>query len=196
MLSIDSSVDDDVSGSSLPPLMDPASSAGHSSSLLGGENDEIKGMASNGPLIPISRSSEANFPYCDIPSHPSVVTSKPNPSYPLNLDSNFSTVNSQIQNPICFSVHQGSTISSAYLNQLATIIGSDQPKFKVEPFFSQSIISGRSQETGLSTDLNPKISSSSKQEVTSSRPLDELIEGSLAISSINSSDILDFLWDY
>lgn len=193
---INSSVD--ALGGSLPPLMDPASASGPSSIFTDAENNEFKGMVSNSSSISVSKSSDANFPNCGISSNPPrniVVSNNLCPGYPLNPDSNFFVLYNQVQKPNFFSV-QGSTASPAYLNQLATTIRSDQPQCKAEQFLSQSIISGRSQETGISTDVNTEISSSSKQEVASNRLLDELTDGSLPVGSINSSDVLDLPWDY
>ncbi|XP_031378808.1 NAC domain-containing protein 87-like [Punica granatum] len=200
---IDALMDDDLSSGSLPPLVDPASSAGPSSSFTDAEDYEFKGMANHSLSASMSRSSGANIPYYNIPPNPSqnpVTSNNPSPNYPLNPNPNFSMMYNQVQNPSFLSVQGSSPLNPALFNQLGTIIRSDQPKCKVElePFLSQSIISGRSQETGLSTDMNPEISSSSaasKQEVASTRPLNDLIEGSY-IGPINSSDILDFSWDY
>ncbi|KAK4793620.1 hypothetical protein SAY86_024055 [Trapa natans] len=188
MLLENSLVDDYGSGGSLPPLVDPASSAGQGSNLLGSEDDEFKGVARNGLPIPLSGFSEANFSYCEFPSSPT-------PSHLLNMDSNFSMMNSQIQNPNFFPVPGGSTIRSAYLKQLAAIIRTDQPRCKVEPFLPRSVVTGRSHETGPSTDMNAEISSSATPEITSSRPLDELVGGSLVAGHDNSLDMLDFPWD-
>lgn len=167
---------DYLSSGSLPPLVEPASSAGPSSSFADAEGNEFKGMIDNDSSIPVSRSSGATFPSTSL-----MVSGNPSPAYLMNSSPNFSSMlHNQAQNPNFFSV-QGSAIDPAYLNQLGKII-----------------ISSRSQETGLSTDMNPEMSSSSaasKQEVTSNRPLEDQIEWP-SIGPISSSDMLYFPWDY
>lgn len=182
---------DDLSSGSLPPLMEPASSMGPSSSLADAVDNEFKGMVGKGSSIQISRSSDANFPCWGLPFDPCqglIMGSNPCPTYPLNLSSNFSMLNDQVHNPNFFSV-QASAINPTYLP--------DQAQHEVDPFSNRSMISGRSQETALSTDKNSEISSSTaalKQELTSNRPIDDQTEDPL-VGLSNSSDILDFTWD-
>lgn len=196
-LRINSSVDDDLSGGSLPPLVDPAYSSGPSSSFTDAENNEVKGTAHSSS---ISKSADANFPYYNVPSnrsHNLLVNKHPSSSHPLMPQSNFTMPYNQVQNPNFFPVRV-SPINPSCMNQLETVIRPGLLQCKVEPHLSQSIASGRSQETGLSTDMNPEVTSSaagSKQEVASNGLLDDLINGSF-VGPINSSDILDFSWDY
>lgn len=88
-LRINSSADDDLSGGSLPPLVDPAYSSGPSSSFTDAENNEVKGTAHSSS---ISKSADANFPYYNVPSnrsHNLLVNNYTGSSHPLMPQSNF-----------------------------------------------------------------------------------------------------------
>ncbi|KAK4777452.1 hypothetical protein SAY87_017639 [Trapa incisa] len=179
----------DLSSDSLPPLVEPASaSAGPSSSFGGdGTDDELKRVVGDGPFMPMSRSSNANFPYwSSLPFDPSSGLKTSGNQYPLyqTLDpnSNFSILNDEVHDHPNFSsvVVQGSAINPTYLNR--------------------SMIGSRSHETDRSADMNPEITSSSattKQELaTNMQTFENQIGGSPFVGPSDSSDILGFTCDY
>lgn len=175
--------EEELSGGSLPSLVDPGYSGGPSSSFITGSSDpEIR--ASDGSC----------FLYNSLAPSQSAIKNIMNQvvdRYPMNPDSSMFYPHGETS--------MNHSTPSPLLNQLGTM--NNVPHSKLEPNQSRSMVSGPSQDTGHSTDLNPEISSGlSKQghaNGTSTTPFDEdLMMNPFFGGSSAYSDELGFSWDY
>jgi hypothetical protein len=180
--------DDLLDYSSLPPLMDPPFSntirpsppyfsmrdQNHHQPLKQ-QDHKIFQLPTNN-YTPITTNYQA--------SNPSLYPQTPSFSFQANLNPGY------LHQGYGFGIAEQGVLRAAATNSGTS--GLERP-CKVEQFSSNQSMVSRSQDTGVSTDMNAEISSVvSKQDVGSNRPYDDLDQG----PSIGPIPDLDCLWDY
>nr|WLK83179.1 NAC protein 5 [Casuarina equisetifolia] len=199
LLRINSFGEDLLDCTSLPPLMDPSfSNAIRPSSHFSMRENQHQPLHQQDQKIFHQPPNNYTPITTYQPFNPSLYqqTSGPNPSFSFQVN----------PNPVY--LHQGRSssipgVADTYgfgvtepgiLRSMASNSGKSdlERQCKVEPFSSNQSMVSRSQDTGLSTDMNNEISSVvSKHDVGSSRPYDDL-----EAPSISPIAELEGLWDY
>lgn len=180
LLRMNSFGDDLLDCSSLPPLMDPPFNANPAYFSMRENNQHDQKIIFQLPTNNIYQNSNPNPSSSLYPQTPTSFSFDPNP------------------NPAAgYNLHQGYGFGVGDHQQQGTSGSGLERQCKVEQFSSnnQSMLS-RSQDTGLSTDMNAEISSVvSKQDIVGSNRSyhDHLHQGPSNIGPIAD---LDCLWDY